>query len=236
MNIQFKAKVWLQGLLVLLMFSAGSSAHAAVWQAKNQWSMAWETKYQEWVAENMTTDFFMNPKKPVYYRMAHDCADSIYFMRMAFAYENKLPFSINNIMQKGKLLSNNMRNWDRENPVNRVRKFMQYVADRVGTRSLHLDTYPVALADIGTGWHVSRTTWIAGLRFTGALSCCGDRACACLSVFGGRAVRSRSCHSFIRRCRWRKRQLTLASLAAHERARRARVYPRASAAARRWAP
>lgn len=151
MNIQNKARGWLQGLLILLVFTAASSAQAGVWQTKNQWSSAWEKKYQEWVAENMTTDFFMNPKRPIYYKMAHDCADSIYFMRMAFAHKNKLPFAINNIMQKGKLLSNTMPNWDRENPVNRVRKFMQYVADRVGTRSIHLDTYPVALADIKAG-------------------------------------------------------------------------------------
>jgi len=151
MSIQFKAKTWLQGLLVVCLFTAASSVQAAVWQTKNQWSMAWEIKYQEWVAEKMTTDFFMNPKTPVYYRMAHDCADSIYFARLAFAYENKLPFVINNIMQKGKLLTNDMKNWDRENPVNRVRKFMQYVADRVGTRSIHLDTYPMALADIKAG-------------------------------------------------------------------------------------
>ena len=151
MSIQHKVKRLLQGLSLLLLLSSATSAQAAVWQTKNQWSMAWETKYQEWVAEKMTTDFFMNPKTPVYYKMAHDCADSIYFMRIAFAYENKLPFAINNIMQKGKLLSNSMRNWDRENQVNRVRKFMQYVADRVGTRSLHLDTFPVALADIKAG-------------------------------------------------------------------------------------
>ena len=151
MSIQSKATRWIQGLLVFVVMFAASSAHAVVWPTQNQWNMAWEKKYQEWVAENMTTDFFMNPKRPVYYKMPHDCADSIYFMRMAFAYENKLPFAIHNIMQKGKLLSNNMRNWDRENQVNRVRKFMQYVADRVGTRSLHLDTYPVALADIKAG-------------------------------------------------------------------------------------
>ena len=151
MSIQSKVKGWVRGFLAIAVLCAASSAQAAVWPTQNQWNMAWEKKYQEWVAENMTTDFFMNPQKPVYYKISHDCADSIYFMRMAFAYENKLPFAINNIMKKGKLLSNDMRNWDRENKVNRVRKFMQYVADRVGTRSLHLDSFPVALADIKAG-------------------------------------------------------------------------------------
>ena len=174
MRNQSKVKKWIQGLLAVGVLCAASSAQAAVWQTKNQWSMAWEKKYQEWVAENMTTDFFMNPEKPVYYKISHDCADSIYFMRMAFSYENKLPFAINNIMQKGKLLSNDMRNWDRENKVNRVRKFMKYVADRVGTRSFYLDTYPIALADIKAGdLYVqpgAHSYIIAGITDTGVTS------------------------------------------------------------------
>jgi len=145
-----QAKGWLAALLLLLM-SLASSAQAAVWQATQQWSPAWETKYQAWVAENWTTDFFMNPKKPVYYRMAHDCADAIYFMRIAFSYENKLPFAINNIMRSGELLTNDIKRWDKLPEMQRMRKFMQYVADRVGTRSLYLDTYPIALADIKAG-------------------------------------------------------------------------------------
>jgi len=142
---------WVRGFILLLVLAGASSANAAVWKTKNQWSNAWETKYQQWVAKNFKPNFFMDPSKPVYNRMAHDCADSIYFMRLAFAFENRLPFAINNIMRKGELLSNNMRNWDRLPQQQRVRKFMQYVADRVGTRSMHLDTYPVALADIRSG-------------------------------------------------------------------------------------
>lgn len=147
---QKNTKKWLSALLFLAVFIA-SSAQAGVWQAKNKWSTAWETRYQHWVAENWTTDFFMNPRKPVYYRVPHDCADAIYFMRMAFSYEHKLPFAINNIMRPGQLLTNDLKTWDRLPEGQRVRKFMQYVADRVGTRSLYMDTYPIALADIKAG-------------------------------------------------------------------------------------
>ncbi|PWQ96450.1 hypothetical protein [Leucothrix pacifica] len=148
---QKKAKGSFAVLLFLSMFMLMSSANAGIWQTKNQWSQAWEKRYQQWVAENWTTDFFMNPKKPIYNRVAHDCADAIYFMRMAFSYENKLPFAINNIMRPGELLTNDLKTWDRLPEQQRVRNFMKYVADRVGTRSLHLDTYPIALADIKAG-------------------------------------------------------------------------------------
>ncbi|WP_022950767.1 hypothetical protein [Leucothrix mucor] len=148
---QRRVKNWLAGLVFLLSATGMSNAVAGVWTAQNQWSQAWEVKYQQWVAQNFKTDFFMDPKKPAYYQLSHDCADAIYFMRLAFAYENKLPFAINNIMRKGEFLDNNMRTWDGQSEVQRVRSFMKYVADRVGTRSLHLDTYPVALADLKAG-------------------------------------------------------------------------------------
>ncbi|PID45347.1 MAG: hypothetical protein CSB47_09180 [Proteobacteria bacterium] len=140
----------LAGLLLFVSFVA-PSVQAGVWQATNQWSPAWEVHYQKWVSENFKTDFFMNSNKPIYNRIAHDCADAIYFMRLAFAYEHKLPFAINNIMRRGELITNDLKNWDRLPEAQRVRSFMKYVADRVGTRSLYLDTYPIALSDIKSG-------------------------------------------------------------------------------------
>jgi hypothetical protein len=151
MKNQNRAKGWLAGAFLLLMSMGASTAQAGIWKADKQWSNAWESKYQKWVAEKWTTDFFMDPKSPVYYKMAHDCADAIYFMRIAFSYEQKLPFAINNIMRPGELLTNDRKTWDSFPEVQRVRKFMQYVADRVGTRSLYKDTYPIALADIKAG-------------------------------------------------------------------------------------
>ncbi len=93
-------------------------------------------KYQAWVAEKWTTDFFMNPTVPMYNRVAHDCADAIYFMRIAFSYKYKLPFAINNIMRPGELLTNDLATWDKLPETQRMRAFLKYIADRVGTRSL----------------------------------------------------------------------------------------------------
>ena len=137
--------------LFLLISIWSSSLQAAVWKSSNTWSNAWEVKYQNWVANNWKPNFFMNPNNQKYYRIPHDCADAIYLMRMVFSYEHKLPFVINNANKPGKLISNQMKQWDHLPEYQRVRQFMLYVNDRVGTRSLSKDTFPVALSQIRSG-------------------------------------------------------------------------------------
>ncbi len=137
---------------LLLLFSLWSvSLQAAVWKSQNNWSNAWEVKYQNWVANSWKPNFFMNPKNQKYYRVPHDCADAIYLMRLVFSYENRLPFVINNANKPGKLLSNQMKQWDRLPENQRLRQFMLYINDRVGTRSLSKDTYPIPLSQIRSG-------------------------------------------------------------------------------------
>jgi hypothetical protein len=138
-------------IYVLLFVFWSSSLQAAVWKSQNNWSNSWETKYQNWVAEHWKPNFFMNPNSQKYYRIPHDCADAIYLMRLVFSYENKLPFVINHANKPGKLLSNKMKQWDRLPEHQRVRQFMLYINDRVGTRSLPKDTYPISLSQIRAG-------------------------------------------------------------------------------------
>ncbi|HFC91517.1 MAG TPA: hypothetical protein ENJ51_01745 [Leucothrix mucor] len=139
-------------LVPILLFAFWStSLQAAVWKSKNTWSNAWETKYQNWVATNWKPNFFMNPSNQKYYRIPHDCADAIYLMRMVFSYENRLPFVINNANKPTQLLSNDMNQWDALSENQRLRQFMLYINDRVGTRSLVHDTYPIPLSQIRSG-------------------------------------------------------------------------------------
>jgi hypothetical protein len=62
-----------------------SSTHAAVWKAENKWDDVWEKRYQHWVKNNWTEEFFMDEKKPIYYKYSHDCADAVYAMRLIFS-------------------------------------------------------------------------------------------------------------------------------------------------------
>ncbi|MEO5344635.1 MAG: hypothetical protein H7842_15200, partial [Gammaproteobacteria bacterium SHHR-1] len=95
-------------------------------------------------------------------------ADSAYYARLIFAYENKLPFLIKDPRyperekiiaehrkvyeeNEGKspfatieeMISNDMHYYDDLPEAERLRRFMKFVGDVVGTNSLMEDTYPV---------------------------------------------------------------------------------------------
>ncbi len=151
MILNKKLGLSLKGLTLLFLLVISSSSQAMVWKAKNTWDKVWEKRYQHWVKNNWTEDFFMNEKKPIYYKYSHDCADAVYAMRLVFSYENKLPFVIHNPSKPGKTISNGKTTWDKYPEPVRVRKFMDYVADMTSTKSLRHDTYPIALDDIKPG-------------------------------------------------------------------------------------
>ena len=67
-------------LLSLLVWT--SSSLGAVWEVTNQWDDSWEARYQDWVAREWDSDFFLkqNPMQGVLV----DCADVVYTMRAYF--------------------------------------------------------------------------------------------------------------------------------------------------------
>ncbi len=142
---------WEIKLIVISLLFLTAPAHAMVWKSVNRWDATWEKRYQHWVKNNWTEDFFMNEKKPIYYKFSHDCADAVYAMRLVFSYENRLPFVIHNRSRPGKTISNGMTRWDKYPAARRVRYFLDYVADMTSTKTLALDTYPIALDDIKPG-------------------------------------------------------------------------------------
>ena len=145
-------KYIIQYTLVISGLVLSANSFAAVWKTgNNYWNGNWEIKYQNWVAKNWKPDFFMSPAKPQYYRIPHDCADAIYLMRAVFSYENKLPFKIHYLNKKGKYITNTMRNWDKLPEDQRFRAFANFLIERVGTRSLPRDSFPIALSQIKAG-------------------------------------------------------------------------------------
>ncbi len=146
---KFKALSFFFITVLLLPFKL---AVADVWTSTSEWDASWENRYRQWVVANWKDDIFMNPAKPIYYKYETDCADASYAMRLMFAYENKLPFVINNQQRPGQLITNNMSTWNNlSSEGQRVRQFMNYVADMTSTKSLRQDTYPIALDDIKAG-------------------------------------------------------------------------------------
>ncbi len=142
---------FLKSIILVFLFSICSPSMAVVWRATNAWDNVWEKRYQHWVQNNWTEEFFMDPKKPIYYKYAHDCADAVYAMRLIFSYENKLPFVVNNPAKRGKTFSNGKTKWDKHPEHVRVGKFLDFIANYTSTRSLERDTFPVALDDIKPG-------------------------------------------------------------------------------------
>jgi hypothetical protein len=134
----------------ILFLVPGPKAEAAVWTDVNQWSAEWENKFSEWVRSSWQIDFFSRPflphgQKNPYYGLRLDCADTVYSMRIIFAFENKLPFVIQDPTASGKSLSNKMSRWDSQNEIARIRHFLEFMFETVSTRSLPNDTYPTAL-------------------------------------------------------------------------------------------
>lgn len=135
-------------------------SQAAVWQETQSWTPAWEQKFSAWTETEFNEDIFMSGN---YKGIPTDCADAVYLGRIIFAYENKLPFVIQDSTGGSGKISNQMSRFDStSDSLQRVRKFMNYVADVTSTKSLPNDTYPVAISRenvrSGTVWSRPRIT------------------------------------------------------------------------------
>lgn len=156
-----------QMFLGLILLGITLPTTAAIWDNRNQWNDGWEDRYSQWVKTNYQRTFFTQGK---YANMPHDCADSVYFARLVFAYEHRLPFKILDprYPERDKLIaanpemfaenagkspyatiqeyiSNDFTYYDELPEADRLRKFMLFVGDVVGTNSLMNDTYPILL-------------------------------------------------------------------------------------------
>lgn len=144
-------KISVLSALFLILSLVPHKSQAAVWTPINEWSQTWEDRYADWVRENWQVDFFSRKLLPhgqsnPYYGLRVDCADTVYSMRVIFAYENKLPFVIQDPSASGKTISQVMSRWDSKSEQQRVFNFLNYLYDVVSTRSLPNDTYPVAIS------------------------------------------------------------------------------------------
>lgn len=127
-------------ILASLMFGA-SSAHAAVWETRNRWSLEYEARFGQFIRD-IDLEIFRRPGSP-WAGIPTDCADLAYTLRIIFAAQEGLPVRF----QGGKgPLSNEINDFDSiSDPVKRVRKFIAHVNYYTSTFSLTNDTYPIAI-------------------------------------------------------------------------------------------
>lgn len=140
-------------VLLILALSIFYTAHsrASVWVANNQWNMAYEEQFSQWI-QTLPLDVFNNVNSK-YYGIPTDCANAVYTLRIAFAYEHSLPIQfskadLNNSNSKFDSLSDQeivdtKTSATRISP--RLRAFIDYVRNNTGTYSLPFDTYPVQI-------------------------------------------------------------------------------------------
>ncbi|MGZ3789348.1 MAG: hypothetical protein ACXVLQ_12545 [Bacteriovorax sp.] len=141
--------------IVLLFFSMYvGSINAEVWHATETWDHYWENEYQLWVNKNLTTNIFTKDGG-LLSQIPTDCADALYDIRILFAYEHSLPFVIHApdaLADKMKTFGNTTSMFDSiKNERSRVRAFINYVNDEVGTINLAKDTFPVQIKEINSG-------------------------------------------------------------------------------------
>lgn len=135
-------------------------SQAAVWQDTETWSPEWEQKFAVWVQNEFNEDIYMSGD---FKGIPTDCADAVYLSRVIFSYKSKLPFVIKDSTGGTNKITNQMSRFDNiKDPLERVRKFMLYVADATSTKTLPNDTFPIAINRTnlrpGTVWSRPRIT------------------------------------------------------------------------------
>lgn len=142
-------------LFTALFFSMSvPKLQAEVWHSNQEWNQEWESEYQRWVRDTLRTDKFTRGDG-LLGGLANDCADALYAIRIEFAYLNSLPFIVNApdvLKSKMKYFGSDTSMFDSiKDEKKRVRAFINYIMDELGTNDLFNDTYPVKISQIDSG-------------------------------------------------------------------------------------
>jgi len=110
----------------------------------NRWTVEEEYRFEKWVDENITEDFFIR------YRTPTDCADAVYAIRWIYARIAHLPAAATT--KDGKLIGHWSTKWKhlpthpewQQDP--RFRAALLYILSETCTGTLPLDTYPIRIS------------------------------------------------------------------------------------------
>ncbi|MGA2515829.1 MAG: hypothetical protein ABSG44_04695 [Thermodesulfobacteriota bacterium] len=116
-----------------------------VWEVGDRrWTVEEEHRFEKWVDETITEDFFIR------YRIPADCADAVYAIRWIYARIAHLPAAATTT--DGKLIGHWSTEW-KHLPTDpewhrdeRFRACLLYVLQKTWTGTLPLDTYPVRIS------------------------------------------------------------------------------------------
>ncbi len=133
-------------LVILFAVSVFSTANAsaAVWSATNSWNASWEDRYHSWVKTDWSRTIFSD-RSSKFYGLRPDCADTVYAMRLIFAYQNALPFEVTDPSSTNRRITHEISRFDDKPANERPKAFLKYLFGILSTRSLPNDSYPVAV-------------------------------------------------------------------------------------------
>jgi hypothetical protein len=116
-----------------------------VWEVGDRrWTLEEERRFEKWVDETMTEDFFIR------YQIRTDCADAVYAIRWIYARINHLPAAATT--REGRWIGHwstdwkhlpTQPEWHRDE---RFRAALLYLIPKTWTGTLPLDTYPVRIS------------------------------------------------------------------------------------------
>ncbi len=116
-----------------------------VWQVGDRrWTVEEEHRFEKWVEETMTEDFFIRYKIPT------DCADAVYAIRWIYARIAQLPVAATT--RDGKRIGHWSTDWKHLpthpdwNRDERFRAALLYLLPKTWTGTLPFDTYPVRIS------------------------------------------------------------------------------------------
>jgi hypothetical protein len=116
-----------------------------IWEVGDRrWTIEEERRFEKWVEENITEDFFIR------YRIPTDCADAVYAFRWIYARINHLPAAATT--REGLFVGHWSTDWkhfptDPEwDKDERFRAVLLYLFPRIWTGTLPLDTYPIRIS------------------------------------------------------------------------------------------
>lgn len=153
-------------LIVLLLLSMYSNiTKSEVWHSTRTWNHHWENIYKDWINENLSITVFKG-SSGILSGISTDCADALYDVRIQFAYEHSLPFVINApdvLRSQMKIFGSDTSMFDSiKDERERVRAFINYINDEVGTENLAKDTFPVKIKEINSGIVYFVEWWLFG--------------------------------------------------------------------------
>lgn len=118
---------------------------AQVWTSEQSWSRDWESKYSKFIETEVSTEWIKN-KNSIAYGYELDCARFIYFARLQFSFDNKLPFAFTD-RKTGKVYSNdNFKINSNLSVSNNIKQFVKKLYYSVDSFTLAQDSFLVPLS------------------------------------------------------------------------------------------